>query len=63
MVESLQGKFFSHRETLFEFRRILLLGDINYLVPFPLGMSVFGKAGYADRPNRAATKGSGSFPP
>jgi beta-lactamase class A len=45
---ALQGKFFSHPETLFEFRRILLLGDINYLVPFPLGMSVFGKAGYAD---------------
>jgi hypothetical protein len=27
---------------------MLLLGDINYLVPFPLGLSVFGKAGYAD---------------
>src|SRR5205085_9197637 len=45
---ALQGKFFSHRETLFEFRRIFLLGDSNYLVPFLLGMSVFGKAGYAD---------------
>jgi beta-lactamase class A len=45
---ALQGHFFSHPETLFQFRRILLLGDINYLVPFPLGLSVFGKAGYVD---------------
>lgn len=45
---ALDGRFFRHRETLFQFRRILLLGDINYLVPFPLGVSVFGKAGYAD---------------
>jgi beta-lactamase class A len=46
---ALQGDFFSPRKnTLFEFRRILLLGDINSLVPFPLGLSVFGKAGYAD---------------
>ena len=45
---ALQGTFFSHTETLFQFRRILMLGDINYLVPFPLGLSVFGKAGYAD---------------
>jgi beta-lactamase class A len=45
---SLQGKFFTHRETLEEFRRILALGDINYLVRFPLGISAFGKAGYAD---------------
>ena len=45
---ALQGKFFHDRETLQEFRRILSLGDITYLVPFPLGASVFGKAGYAD---------------
>lgn len=45
---ALQGSFFRHRETLFQFRRILSLGDITYLVPFPLGLSVFGKAGYAD---------------
>lgn len=47
---AMQGKFFSHRQTLEQFRRILSLGDINYLVRFPLGMSVFGKAGYADAP-------------
>jgi beta-lactamase class A len=51
---ALQGEFFSHRETLFEFRRILSLGDISYLVPFPLGASVFGKAGYADIPGAHA---------
>lgn len=45
---ALEGRFFRHQETLFQFRRILLLGDINYLVPFPLGVSVLGKAGYAD---------------
>jgi beta-lactamase class A len=45
---ALQGEFFTHRETLEEFRRILALGDINYLVRFPLGISAFGKAGYAD---------------
>jgi beta-lactamase class A len=48
LSRALQGDFFSHRETLFQFRRILLLGDIDHLVPFPLGLSVFGKAGYAD---------------
>jgi beta-lactamase class A len=50
-ARALQGRFFSHRETLFQFRRILSLGDINHLVPFPLGLSVFGKAGYADVPD------------
>jgi beta-lactamase class A len=51
---ALQGKFFLHRETLHQFRRILSLGDITYLVPFPLGASVFGKAGYADVPGAHA---------
>jgi beta-lactamase class A len=51
---ALQGVFFSHHETLFQFRRILLLGDISYLVPFPLGLSVFGKAGYTDIPGSHA---------
>jgi beta-lactamase class A len=57
---ALQGKFFSHRETLFQFRRILLLGDINYLVPFPLGLSVLGKAGYADVPGAHARSIAGA---
>jgi beta-lactamase class A len=45
---ALQGKFFHHSQTLRQFRRILALGDINYLAQFPLGTSVFGKAGYFD---------------
>jgi beta-lactamase class A len=51
---ALEGKFFRYRETLQEFRRILSLGDITYLVPFPLGASVFGKAGYYDVPGEHA---------
>jgi beta-lactamase class A len=45
---ALQGKFFQNPQTLQQFRRILSLEDITYLVPFPLGASVFGKAGYFD---------------
>ena len=47
---ALQGTFFRNQETLTEFRRILALGDINYLVGFPLGVNAFGKAGYFDSP-------------
>jgi beta-lactamase class A len=57
---ALQGDFFSHQETLFQFRRILSLGDINHLVPFPLGLSVFGKAGYADIPEEHARSIAGA---
>jgi beta-lactamase class A len=57
---ALQGCFFSHPETLFQFRRILLLGDITYLVPFPLGLSVLGKAGYADIPGEHARSIAGA---
>jgi beta-lactamase class A len=49
-ARALQGRFFRNRQTLQQFRRILSLGDITYLVPFPLGASVFGKAGYFDSP-------------
>jgi beta-lactamase class A len=58
---ALQGKFFSHRETLEEFRRILSLGDINYLVRFPLGIPAFGKAGYADIPGSHARSIAGGL--
>jgi beta-lactamase class A len=47
-ARALQGRFFKDRQTLRQFRRILLLGDITDLVPFPLGPNVFGKAGYFD---------------
>jgi beta-lactamase class A len=51
---ALEGKFFENPGTLFQFRRILALGDITYLVPFPIGLSVFGKAGYSDFPGSHA---------
>ncbi|HTF70285.1 MAG TPA: serine hydrolase [Edaphobacter sp.] len=57
---ALQGDFFSHPETLHQFRRILSLGDITYLVQFPLGASVFGKAGYADIPGSHARSIAGA---
>ncbi len=53
-ARALQGDFFSDPETLRQFRRVLSLGDITYLVPFPIGMSVFGKAGYFDYPGEHA---------
>ena len=52
--QALPGNFFRNQETLTEFRRILSLGDITYLVPFPLGPNVFGKAGYFDLPTEHA---------
>jgi beta-lactamase class A len=51
---ALPGQFFRNRQTLVQFRRILSLGDITYLVPFPLGANVFGKAGYFDYPGQHA---------
>jgi beta-lactamase class A len=45
---ALRGKFFRHRETLQEFRRILTLCDFIYLVPLPLGVSAYAKSGNAD---------------
>jgi beta-lactamase class A len=63
-ARALQGRFFINPQTLRQFRRILLLGDITYMVPFPLGTSVFGKAGYFDSPGQHArcTAGGMYFP-
>ena len=47
---ALQGAFFTHSETLSEFRRILSLGDAIWLVPLPLGVSAFVKGGSIDVP-------------
>jgi beta-lactamase class A len=47
---ALRGKFFSHKQTLNEFRRILTLCDFIYLVPLPLGVSAYAKSGNADTP-------------
>ena len=45
---ALQGAFFTHPETLNEFRRVLTLCDFIYLVPLPLGTSAYAKSGNAD---------------
>ena len=45
---ALQGEFFTHPETLNEFRRVLTLCDFIYLVPLPLGTSAYAKSGNAD---------------
>jgi beta-lactamase class A len=47
---ALRGEFFTHRETLNEFRRILTLCDFIYLVPLPVGVSAYAKSGNADLP-------------
>ncbi|HEY6988802.1 MAG TPA: serine hydrolase [Bryobacteraceae bacterium] len=51
-ARALQGELFRNRKTLQEFRRILSLGDITSLVPFPVGINAFGKAGYVDSPGQ-----------
>lgn len=58
---ALEGRFFAHHQTLEEFRRILSIGDISYLVRFPLGISTFGKAGYADIPGSHARSIAGGL--
>jgi len=45
---ALQGAFFTHRETLNEFRRVLTLCDFIELVPLPPGTSAYAKSGNAD---------------
>jgi beta-lactamase class A len=45
---ALQGSFFKNKETLGEFRRILSIGDVIWLLPLPLGVSAFAKGGSID---------------
>jgi beta-lactamase class A len=47
-AKGLQGGFFTQPQSLAEFRRILSLGDVISLVPFPLGGSAFAKGGSID---------------
>ena len=53
-AQALQGQFFVNPQTLTQFRRILSLGDITSLVPIPIGINAFGKAGYFDSPGAHA---------
>jgi beta-lactamase class A len=47
---ALQGAFFTHPETLREFRRVLTLCDYISLIPLPSGVSAYAKSGNADAP-------------
>lgn len=47
---ALHGEFFSHEQTLDEYRAILSIADAIWLLPFPLGASAFCKAGSIDVP-------------
>ncbi|MGY0782136.1 serine hydrolase [Azospirillum argentinense] len=53
-ARALHGEFFRHAETLQEFRRILAMGDVIFLVPMPLGASAFAKGGSIDVPGHHA---------
>jgi beta-lactamase class A len=58
---ALQGAFFEHKETLNEFRRILALGDVIWIVPYPLGASAFSKGGSIDVPGYHAVCAPGAL--
>ena len=58
---ALQGAFFTHAETLNEFRRILTLCDFIYLIPVPLGVSAYAKSGNADTPGFHARSFAGGM--
>jgi beta-lactamase class A len=47
---ALQGRFFKNPQTLNEFRRILTLGGVIFLLPLPLGGRAFCKGGSIDVP-------------
>ncbi len=49
-ARSLQGEFFTHPETLQQFRDILTLADVINLVPFPAGATAYAKGGSIDVP-------------
>ena len=48
--QALRGEFFEHAETLNLLQTILLTGDLIWVVPFPTGVSSFGKGGGFDIP-------------
>jgi beta-lactamase class A len=47
---ALRGRFFKYPQTLSEFREILAMGDVIWLLPVPLGVSAFAKGGSIDTP-------------
>jgi beta-lactamase class A len=57
----LQGEFFQNDQTLNEFRAILSLGDVIWLLPVPLGVSAFAKGGEIDVPGFHALCAAGGM--
>jgi beta-lactamase class A len=58
---ALQGEFFDHDETLNQYRATLSLGDVIWLLPFPLGVSSFAKGGSIDTPGFHALCAAGGI--
>jgi beta-lactamase class A len=48
---AMPGEFFEHDETLNSLRTTLSMGDLIWVVPFPLGATAFGKGGGFDAGN------------
>jgi beta-lactamase class A len=58
---ALQGDFFENDATLREFRALLSIGDIIWLMPLPLGVSAFAKGGEIDSPGFHALCAAGGM--
>ena len=58
---ALQGEFFENDQTLNEYRAILSIGDVIWLLPFPLGASAFAKGGSIDVPGFHAVCAAGGI--
>ena len=58
---ALRGGFFDHEETLNQFRALLSIGDVIWLLPVPLGVSTFAKGGSIDVPGFHAVCAAGGM--
>jgi beta-lactamase class A len=60
-ARALQGDFFEHPQTLNQYRAILSIGDVIWLLPLPLGVSAFAKGGSIDVPGFHAVCAAGGM--
>ena len=58
---ALPGEFFQNEATLQEFRALLSIGDIIWILPFPLGVCSFAKGGEIDSPGFHALSAAGGM--
>ena len=58
---ALQGSFFRHDETLHQLLATLSIGDVIWLLPFPLGTNGFAKGGSIDVPGFHAVCAAGGM--